>query len=107
MKFAARLPGLLILAVTSLSAVAVALWLTFGLQSPTPARAATITVNIGNNWYCDATHHNNVCVTNVNIGDTVEWNWTTTNRSHSTTEDSVVPVWDSGEHTGPHMFDER
>jgi hypothetical protein len=71
----------------------------------TPARAATVTVPIGEFsiygfWFCDASHIGNVCTTTIQVGDSVTWQ-NTTATSHTSTEcDSVCgtipgsPMWD-------------
>jgi plastocyanin len=75
--------------------------------SSTPARAATITVNIDNDWFSNSTANDcgSPCVTNIGVGDTVHWNWIGSN--HSTSSDvSSTLVWDSGVHNSGSTFDE-
>jgi plastocyanin len=77
---------------------------------PGPAYAATITVNIGNDFYTNSPSTTNncggPCVTNIAVGDTVHWVWLNSSPNHSTTSDvSSSQVWDSGEHANPHSFD--
>jgi plastocyanin len=46
---------------------------------------APVRVDVGDNWFCDATYQGDVCDTVVNIGTTVEWVWVG-NRNHTVTE---------------------
>jgi plastocyanin len=72
----------------------------------TPAQAAAVTINIGDNWYSNSTTNNcgSPCVTNIAAGDTVHWVWLAADtHNHSTT--SNTGLWDSGEHPDPFSFD--
>jgi hypothetical protein len=76
--------------------------------SPDPSRAATTTVPMGATaiygpfWFCDSAHSGVVCVTTINVGDSVMW----TNNTifvHTVTEcdgtcglPSSSPIFDSG-----------
>jgi len=65
--------------------------------------AATVTVNIGDNWFCDSSFTGQVCHTPINTGDTIMWNWVGIGM-HSTTACSdatfstcgTAQGWDSG-----------
>jgi plastocyanin len=45
----------------------------FSLTSAGSARAATTTVDVGNYYFCDASHANSTCETDVTAGDTITW----------------------------------
>jgi plastocyanin len=49
-----------------------------------PASAATVSVDAGNNYFCDASFDGNVCETDVTAGDTVTW--TVSGGTHTITE---------------------
>jgi len=65
--------------------------------------AATVTVNVGDFWFCNSSFSGSVCPTSIRTGDSVTWNWVGTN-SHSTTACSdatfttcgAAQGWDSG-----------
>ena len=51
------------------------------LGVPTPsAEGATVTIDVGDTWFCDSSHNIGLggtpCDTNISVGDTVSWNWT-------------------------------
>jgi len=67
---------LLLSAAVSVLAAALAFGLHWGSHTP-PAAAAMTTVQIGDTWFCDASHTGgNRCDTTINAGDTVTWNFT-------------------------------
>ena len=35
--------------------------------------AATVTVNVGDNWFCDSSFAGQVCPRSINTGDTITW----------------------------------
>ena len=65
--------------------------------------AATVTVNIGDLWFCNSSFSGSVCPTSIRTGDTVTWNWVGS-ASHSTAACSdanfnncgAAQGWDSG-----------
>ncbi len=65
--------------------------------------AATVTVNVGDFWFCNSSFSSQVCPTRIATGDTVTWNWVGT-AQHSTTACSdgtfttcgPAQGWDSG-----------
>ena len=60
----------------------------FGWQQGARAQTPTI-IEIGDNWFCDSSFENGVCEREINVGDTVEWQWVGTGlyrASHTTTE---------------------
>jgi plastocyanin len=67
------------------------------------AVAATITVNIGDNWFCNSSQSTTPCPTTIRVGDTINWNWVG-NLPHTTTACSnanynvcgAAQGWDSG-----------
>jgi plastocyanin len=72
---------LVILALLPLALGAVAFW-----QSGRDASAqTTTTVNVGDFYFCDASFSNAVCDTNINVGDTVMWQWVG-NAPHTVTQ---------------------
>ena len=82
--------------------VASLLWLRYAPEGTTPARAATVTVTVGDNWFCNSSFQNGVCETKINAGDTVTWDFGPANNLHTTTEcgascsnPTAMPLWDS------------
>lgn len=72
---------------------------------PDRAEAATVKIQVGNNWFCSPSFQGGVCPTNINVGDTVTWNFPSGAVVHTTTEcggascddpKPATPVWDSG-----------
>jgi len=65
--------------------------------------AATVTVNVGDFWFCSPTFSGAVCPTSIRTGDTVTWNWVGS-VPHTSTACSdgnfnncgVAQGWDSG-----------
>ncbi|MDZ4278960.1 MAG: dockerin type I domain-containing protein, partial [Dehalococcoidia bacterium] len=62
-----------------------------------------VTVLVGDIWFCSEEFQGGVCDTKVNVGDTVEWDFTPSANIHSTTECGAscddptdTPLWDSG-----------
>ncbi|NIN63576.1 MAG: hypothetical protein GTO63_02430, partial [Anaerolineae bacterium] len=72
-----RVAGGVLALTASLAAVAVLLVavLALSLSLPGKAVAATVTVDVGSDWYCDASYDNpdlnSYCTTTINVGDTV------------------------------------
>lgn len=73
--------------------------------SPTPrAEAATTFISVGDFWFCNSSFaFGGVCPTTVAVGDTVEWDFTSSIFAHTSTDCgpncSTGPfggVWDSG-----------
>ncbi|MBI4570573.1 MAG: hypothetical protein HY723_01380 [Chloroflexi bacterium] len=66
----------------------------------------TVTVAVGDVWFCDASYADNPCTTTVAVGDTVRWENTAAPDSpfdHTTTacgvscdEPAAAPLWGSG-----------
>ncbi len=59
----------------------VTLWLTAltvlsitAFVSPSPAQGATVSIEVGNLYFCDVSHQEGICETTVTAGDTVTWN---------------------------------
>ena len=69
----------------------------------TPAAAQqTANVAVGDVWFCDSSFTNGVCSTQIAVGDTVVWDFSSASLPHTTTEcgascDSPTgtPLWDS------------
>ncbi len=64
--------------------------------------AANITVNIGDNWFCDPSFAGSVCPRTILTGDTITWSWVGGNPHSSTacnstfTSCGAAQGWDSG-----------
>ncbi len=94
----------LLLAATALAATTAMLWLRFDPLSAPPAEAnSTVTVTVGDAWFCDETFGGGVCDTVIDIGDTVSWDFGGTALLHTTTAcgascdaPTATPLWDSG-----------
>jgi hypothetical protein len=79
------------------------LWLRPGPTPPAPAAAVqTVTIEVGDVWFCDESFQGGVCDTVIYIGDTVVWDFSPAELPHTTTECGVscddptdTPVWDS------------
>jgi len=83
-----------------MAAFVLALFVTPVFQGPHGARAAEITIDTGNFWFCDSSFQDGVCDTTIQVGDTVTWNWVEGN--HTTTEcgadcdnPTATPLWDA------------
>ena len=77
--------GGVVLAITAVSTLL--LW-RLGPGGPSPASAAgTVTIDVGNNWFCnsDFMGESNPCTTNITAGTTVTWNFVGS-ITHTTTE---------------------
>ena len=73
------------------------------LAIPSSAAAQeTVTIPVGDIWFCDPSFENEVCTTKVNVGDTVLWDFSPAAIKHTTTEGCAkclyprAPFWDSG-----------
>ncbi len=62
---------------------------------PGSVAAATVPVAAGDFWFCNLSHQGNVCTTTINVGDTVQWSFTSTVIAHTSTS-NTVGLWDSG-----------
>lgn len=94
-----KITAMLIAGVAVLVAMAGLASLHVGPLGSRPSSAATANISVGDNWFCDASFQGSTpCVTTVNAGDTVTWNFTTT-QNHTTTCTSCSPsfTWDSGQ----------
>ena len=68
------------------------------------ATGETVTIPVGDNWFCSDIYETDPCVTTISTGDTVEWDFNNTLNAHTTTECGpscppamgYAPVWDSG-----------
>ncbi len=63
----------------------------------------TVTVDVGDFYFCDPSFQDGVCTTTVNVGDTVSWDFSGAGQPHTTTEcgadcdsPTSTPLWDSG-----------
>ena len=66
--------------------IAAVLWLSVGSQRATPASAATVFIEVGEFWFCDASNQTGDCETEIHVGDTVTWDFNSTSVTHTTTE---------------------
>lgn len=64
-----------------------------------PASAATVNIDVSDFWYCDSSYNNGVCETQIDIGDTVHWDWVS--GIHTVTECGA----DCDNPTGSPLFD--
>jgi plastocyanin len=73
---------------------------------PGPAAAATVDVNAGDFWFCNASFQGSSCTTTISVGDTVTWHFSSAFLNHTTTSNTAI--WDSGKvpngGTYSHMF---
>jgi len=97
MRFQYRYP---LVAAALMAAFVLALAAAPVFRGPDRARAAEITIDIGNFWFCDPSFEGGVCETTIQVGDTVTWNWVEGN--HTTTEcgadcdnPTETPLWDA------------
>ena len=72
-------------------------------MSGTAAAQETVSVAVGDIWFCDASFQDGVCDTVIDVGDSVAWDFNGAQIPHTTTEcgascddTSSSPVWDSG-----------
>ena len=65
-------------------------------RGPVAGAQSTVNVNIGDNWFCNASFADGICDTNVAVGDTVAW--TNIGLPHTVTEcaDAFTPCPQSG-----------
>jgi hypothetical protein len=94
------------LALAGLAIAGATLWFRLGPVAPGPAAAGTITIDVGDNWFCNASYSAGVrCDTVVSVGDTVVWDFSPAVEPHTTTHcgascSSPVPkaqaLWHSG-----------
>ena len=69
-----------------------------------PARAQeTVTIAVGDLWFCNESFEGGVCETTISQGDTVVWDFNSASLPHTSTEcgascgaPSASPLWDSG-----------
>ena len=71
--------------------------------SGTAAAQETVSVTVGDIWFCDASFQDGVCDTVIDVGDTVVWDFNDAQLPHTTTEcgascdtPASSPAWDSG-----------
>ncbi len=92
--------GLTALAV---AAVTVAL---YAQQLPSPLSVGaqqTVTIDVGDIWFCDQSFAGAICETTISVGDTVAWDFSGAGLTHTTTacgascvSPTVPGLWDSG-----------
>ena len=90
----------------------------FALTSGSASAQQTVTVDVGDTYFCDSSFQGGVCTTTISAGDTVSWDFSAAGLPHSTTEcggdcdnPSGSPLWDSGMisngSTFQHTFDQE
>ena len=90
-------------AVTALALAGALLWLQFGPTStPTASAGATTKIAVGNLWFCNSSFEFGTCVTKINVGDTVEWNFS--GSAHTSTSSGN---WSSGTQTSGTSFSRK
>jgi plastocyanin len=96
--------------VLALPAIAVA----FALAASSASAQQTVTVDVGDTFFCDSSFQGGVCTTTIDAGDTVSWDFggslahTTTECGGDCSSPSGSPLWDSGTMstgTFEHTFD--
>ena len=97
MRFQYRYP---LIATALMAASVLALAVAPVFRGPDAARAAEVTIDTGNFWFCDPSFEGSVCDTTIQVGDTVTWNWV--EGTHTTTEcgadcdnPTATPLWDA------------
>lgn len=72
-------------------------------QSAPSAEAATIVIDVGDNWFCSSSFQNGDCPTTIEVGDTISWDFSGAFLQHTATDcgadcDSPTgsPAFDSG-----------
>ncbi|MCH7511360.1 MAG: PQQ-dependent sugar dehydrogenase, partial [Chloroflexi bacterium] len=94
----------LLLMAAALAATTATLWLRFDPLSTPPVEAnSTVTVPVGDAWFCDETFAGGVCDTVIAVGDTISWDFGGAGLPHTTTAcgadcdaPTATPLWDSG-----------
>lgn len=69
-----------------------------------PARAQqSVTIPVGDFWFCNSSFDGGVCQTTISVGDTVTWDFSHVANQHTTTECGATcdyptssPLWNSG-----------
>ncbi len=68
-----------------------------------PASADTVSITVGDNWFCDAAFSGGYCETTITAGDSIVWDYAAGSTVHTTTECGAscdtptgTPDWDSG-----------
>ena len=107
------------LTLLTFSALAVALaaallWLRPGPLAAEPAGGQppqTVTIAVGDTWFCDASYQASVCEITIDAGDTVVWDFSGAILPHTTTACGQTcdtptgsPLWDSGAISGGGTF---
>ena len=110
--------GLISVIVAAATIAAVTLFLVAQHRaSPLSAGEQTVSIAVGDIWFCDDSYVGGVCETTINVGDTVSWDFSGAALTHTTTEcgascetPTVPGLWDSGwiddGSTYPVLFDE-
>lgn len=70
----------LLLSLTALTVLSIAAF----MSGRSPTQAGTVSIEVGNLYFCDVSHQQGVCETTVTAGDTVTW--TTVAGFHTVTE---------------------
>lgn len=96
------------LSITNSTAVRTALLLAAAgaallLTARSTAAQETVTIAVGDIWFCDASYRGVECEITIHAGDTVVWDFSSAQAAHTTTEcgascddPTASPRWDSG-----------
>ena len=87
----------LLVALAALLSLAGVLLATSGSAS---AQAAVVRVPVGDLWFCSSEFEGEECLTTINAGDTVVWDFSITSTIHTTTACTEFCNWDSGNMSG-------
>jgi plastocyanin len=86
----------------ALGAALLVLTATFTFATGTVSGQETVTVDVGDTYFCDPSFQGGTCTTTVSAGDTVVWDFAPGTLPHSSTEcggncaSPGTPLWDSG-----------
>lgn len=64
------------------------------LTAGTASADTTVTVQVGDFWFCNSSFEDGLCETDIHVGDTVVWDFSQATAPHTSTSQSSG--WDSG-----------
>ena len=84
-----------------IASLAILLALGAGAFAARPAAAQeTVVIPVGDFWFCNSKFEGSECVTTIQVGDTVTWDFTGVTNTHTTTACTEYCNWDSGNMNG-------
>ena len=84
-----------------IASLAILLALGAGAFAARPAVAQeTVVIPVGDFWFCNSKFEGSECVTTIQVGDTVTWDFTGVTNTHTTTACTEYCNWDSGNMNG-------